>query len=370
VTVPVSFTVSTQAGAAPTAAADAVATDRDIPVTVPAPGVLANDRGVGPLTAQVVVPAVHGSVVIGSDGGLTYTPGSLYIGDDAFTYRTTDGLGRTSAPATVAVTVRDIPHVALSATAVQVAGAVDGSVQAPLQITNSGGGTLLVSVVDAGSGGSPGSLGALGRLAPKTSIFSSSALFCYDGQGYWTYLIGRDDLIRIDATTGAELERMPHGIQDDGLLANFTYGVGIAWTGSRVVVVDRGIFGANPSGAGGQVLVTRPRIRFYDPVTRTQTGTIEVPIPLFGNAAVTTGLAYDPAGFLWCAAGPGGTFRIAVASGAVTAGPALANTDLGQLEWYDGSLWAKDRATIKRFNPSTAHTPGVSLKSMGQYRIR
>ncbi len=88
-----------------TAAGDAYATAFQVPITVPAPGVLANDSGCGanPAAAGPEQPVSHGVLVLRLDGGFTYTPASGYFGTDSFTYRV---LGtELSNPATVVITV-------------------------------------------------------------------------------------------------------------------------------------------------------------------------------------------------------------------------------------------------------------------------
>lgn len=71
--------------------------------TVPAKGVLANDRGTG-LTASDASTPSHGSVTLHADGSFTYTPTGSYSGPDSWTYTVTDAGGHT-ATGTVAMTV-------------------------------------------------------------------------------------------------------------------------------------------------------------------------------------------------------------------------------------------------------------------------
>lgn len=68
--------------------------------------VLANDTDVDgdPLTVASVTAGAFGSVAVGSDGRVTYTPDADVAGEDAFEYTASDGSGGT-ATATVAVTV-------------------------------------------------------------------------------------------------------------------------------------------------------------------------------------------------------------------------------------------------------------------------
>ena len=71
-----------------------------------APGVLANDTDVegDELTARLVTPPGHGSVLLAADGAYLYVPAPGFSGTDRFSYRATDA-GAASAPATVTITV-------------------------------------------------------------------------------------------------------------------------------------------------------------------------------------------------------------------------------------------------------------------------
>lgn len=76
-------------------------------LTVAAPGVLAND--VDPegdtLAAILVSGPSHGTLTLGADGAFEYTPDDGFVGNDSFTYRTTDGL-ENSGLATVTIQVQ------------------------------------------------------------------------------------------------------------------------------------------------------------------------------------------------------------------------------------------------------------------------
>jgi len=75
------------------------------PLTVAAPGVLANDSGgSGPLSAVLVTSTMHGSLTLNSNGGFTYTATAGFTGVDSFTYQATDGLTN-SADTTVTISV-------------------------------------------------------------------------------------------------------------------------------------------------------------------------------------------------------------------------------------------------------------------------
>jgi hypothetical protein len=82
--------------AAPVTAADAYNTPVGTPLSVPAEtGVLANDSdpNLSTLTASVPSSATAngGTVSMSPDGSFTYTPPTLFIGNDSFTYTASDG---------------------------------------------------------------------------------------------------------------------------------------------------------------------------------------------------------------------------------------------------------------------------------------
>ncbi|UCD37354.1 MAG: tandem-95 repeat protein [Fidelibacterota bacterium] len=91
---------------APVAQDDAYSGSEDTPLTVDAPGVLANDTDVDgdPLTATLVDGPAEGSLTLNADGSFTYTPASGYNGTATFTYQASDG-DLASNTATVSITV-------------------------------------------------------------------------------------------------------------------------------------------------------------------------------------------------------------------------------------------------------------------------
>ena len=94
---------------APVAVNDAYSTHEDTPLTVPAPGVLANDTDTegDPLTAIKVSDPAHGVVTLNADGSFTYTPTANYSGADSFTYRANDGAANSNT-VTVSLTVHAV----------------------------------------------------------------------------------------------------------------------------------------------------------------------------------------------------------------------------------------------------------------------
>ncbi len=105
----------TPANLSPVADDDAYFTSQDTPLTVAAPGVLANDSDpdADTLAATVDTPPAYGTLTLDSDGALAYTPGAGFHGTDTFTYIASDGRGGTDT-ATVTIFVFESsspPHV-------------------------------------------------------------------------------------------------------------------------------------------------------------------------------------------------------------------------------------------------------------------
>lgn len=82
-------------GPSPQANDDSYVTLFDTPLTIPAPGLLANDdeRGGGSLTATLEQDPDNGVVVLNADGSFTYTPNSGFTGTDIFRYRANNANG-------------------------------------------------------------------------------------------------------------------------------------------------------------------------------------------------------------------------------------------------------------------------------------
>jgi VCBS repeat-containing protein len=93
----------------PTAANDGYSTDEDTPLSIAAPGVLANDTDTDSdaLTVTASSAAANGTVTMNADGAFTYTPNPNFNGTDSFTYTVSDGGGETGT-ATVSLTVNPV----------------------------------------------------------------------------------------------------------------------------------------------------------------------------------------------------------------------------------------------------------------------
>lgn len=252
---------------APVSVADAYSTARDTALTVPAPGLIANDTDVDAgqtLIPRVVTPAANGTVAMQGGGAFTYTPATNFTGSDSFSYRVNDGVADGNVvTVTITVTSTNQPPAAVNdsystsqGTAVTIAApGVLGNDTDPDE-----GGTLTATIVQA----PPSSAGTLTLNANGSFTFtpaddytgttsftyrardnanadsnvatvnievrsaSSSGQVCYDGGGSfpqvratlsWTTAANGDVTIRTAVTRN---------------YADNTYGINkIGWPGSR-----------------------------------------------------------------------------------------------------------------------------------------
>ena len=90
----------------PTTTADAYSTAMNTTLTLPAPGVLANDNsnGGGALSAQLARTVSDGTLTLNANGGFTFTPPAAFTGTTSFTYRALNAAGAGN-EATVTITV-------------------------------------------------------------------------------------------------------------------------------------------------------------------------------------------------------------------------------------------------------------------------
>ncbi|MBA4365371.1 MAG: hypothetical protein C0398_05120 [Coprothermobacter sp.] len=103
------FTITvTPVNDAPQGVADSYGTLEDTVLSVPAPGVLANDADIDGPSIQAIFGSgpSHGSVSLSSDGSFRYTPVRNYNGSDSFRYSVWDGARQSS---TVAVSLTITP---------------------------------------------------------------------------------------------------------------------------------------------------------------------------------------------------------------------------------------------------------------------
>ncbi len=96
-------------GTVPVAAHDSYSTDEDTTLSVPAPGVLANDTDADgdTLTTKLLTDVANGTLTLAPDGRFDYTPDPDFHGTDHFVYVANDGY-YDSNTATVAITVNPV----------------------------------------------------------------------------------------------------------------------------------------------------------------------------------------------------------------------------------------------------------------------
>src|SRR5829696_5665145 len=175
---PATVTITvTGANDAPSAADDAYSTNEDTPLTVPAPGVLANDTDPdsSTLTAAVVTGPGHGILTLNANGAFTYTPAANYTGPDTFTYRASDG-SLTSDPATVTITVtpvNDAPTLAVAPGGT--CGSNDRSGTITLTVADVDSGTLTLSATSSNTTLVPNGNVVFGGGSPRTMTATTVA---------------------------------------------------------------------------------------------------------------------------------------------------------------------------------------------------
>ena len=145
------------AGLLVTANPDSYAAHHDRSLVVAAPGLLANDSGVGLTAAKATNPG-HGTVTVNANGGFTYVPSPGYLGADSFTYQARVlNLGiLVTDTATVTLSVTNAAPVAVADTYAARTG-VQLDVPAPGVLgndTDADGDRLTASLVDGGGSGS------------------------------------------------------------------------------------------------------------------------------------------------------------------------------------------------------------------------
>jgi VCBS repeat-containing protein len=135
----------------PVAVADSYSTNEDTPLTVAAPGVLANDTDADgdPLTAVLVAGPSHAApsgFTLNSNGSFSYTPASNYNGSDSFTYKDSDGK-TTGNTVTVSLTINAVNDAPVN----NLPAAQSLNQDTSLVLSSGNSNQLSVSDVDAGS---------------------------------------------------------------------------------------------------------------------------------------------------------------------------------------------------------------------------
>jgi len=173
----------------PVAVDDYYSTDEDIPLVVSAPGVLSNDSDADsdPLTIPSGTAPGHGTLVLLTSGGFTYTPDPNFNGPDSFTYNISDGNGGTDT-ATVYITVDPVndPPVA-DAQAVS----TDEDTAKAITLTGSDGDPEVAQTLTFAIDTSP-SHGALSGFDSSTGAVTYTPDLNYNGPDSFTFTVTDD----------------------------------------------------------------------------------------------------------------------------------------------------------------------------------
>jgi len=100
---------------APVANDDYYTTEEDNTISVPEPGILANDTDLenDPLSATLISDVTHGDLTFYTNGSFIYSPDDDYVGTDSFTYRAFDGVAVSNlATAHITISASNDPPVA------------------------------------------------------------------------------------------------------------------------------------------------------------------------------------------------------------------------------------------------------------------
>ncbi|HEU4889876.1 MAG TPA: Ig-like domain-containing protein [Thermoanaerobaculia bacterium] len=182
---------------APEPGNDSFATGHDSLLTVPPPGVLANDTtnnaaivsyGVNgseqTLLGTSTATSQGGSVNLAANGGFTYTPAGNFIGSDAFRYVLTNSGG--SASAQVSVTVTPPAPIAVNDSQATTQG-TQLNVSAPGVLENDDLNGAVIASYGASSGSEQTTLGAATATAAGGTVrLNADGSFRYDPSGTFT----------------------------------------------------------------------------------------------------------------------------------------------------------------------------------------
>jgi VCBS repeat-containing protein len=206
----------------PVAADDTYATDEDTPLTVTAPGVLANDTDVDSASLAAIWSSgpANGTLALNGDGSFTYSPDADFAGSDSFTYQADDGAaGSNTATVTITVSpVNDSPQAANDSAATTVDTPVSVDVLANDSDVDS---ALAVSGVTQGSNGT---------VVNNTADVTYTPNAGWSGTDTFTYTVSDGSLtatasvtITVNAVPDAPLSAAGMGLQPGSLDVRGTF---------------------------------------------------------------------------------------------------------------------------------------------------
>ncbi len=335
----------------PTAADDVFTASYNTPLTVPAPGVLANDvaNSTAPMTAVLKAGAVGGHVLLKRDGSFTYTPWVSTSGTDSFEYWATTVVG-VATPATVRITVTPPPGVPPVAVDDRYTVGANGSItiDASLLMAND---DIRSSFPTAIEFVSPPSHGAF-----AASVYTPAPGF--SGTDTFTYRLR--NVIGASAPAAVTLTVLPAGVPvpvaDFRVVAMSGNAVTFSWTpptsgpAATGYRLDGGIaagttLGTIPLGAAPRATVTLPTGSFYvrartlagaqmSPSSNEVPVHVNVPVPPSPPTNLIGGATWNSLNLAWLPGFAGGppTGAVLEVSGAAAAVIPLGNVDTYALD--------------------------------------
>jgi hypothetical protein len=248
----------------PVANDDTAATGSGIPVTIPA---LANDfDSDGDLTAAnttVTVQPTNGTVTVGANGDLFYTPDSTFIGTDTLTYQIQDNDGLTD---TAVVTITVTEQAPTSQPPVAVNDQATTPANSPVTVN------VLVNDTDPDDDINPASLAVITQPTNGTAIVNDQDRVIYTpntdyvGPDTFTYQISDSEGSTATATVSITVEENPVPEANDDTVA-------ITQNDTTVIdILTNDTSPASPLDVTSVTIITQPANGF---VTVNPDGTIE-----------------------------------------------------------------------------------------------
>ncbi|WP_291987644.1 Ig-like domain-containing protein [Luteitalea sp.] len=267
-------TVSIAVGAtAPTTVADSYTTPFNTPLSISAPGVLANDNtnGGGAMTASLQSNVAHGTLVLNANGSFTYTPATGYAGADSFTYRAVNGVGNGNAVTVSLMVNAAVPTTVAEAYSTAFNTALTVAAPGVLANDSANGGASLTAVLQSNV--------AHGTLALNANgSFTYTPATGYSGADSFTYravnTVGPGNTVTVSLTVDPAPPvgpQPPSNFRITGISGNT---VSMAWTlptsGPDVIALQLeggptpgSVIGALPLGATPAVTVALPTGSFF-----------------------------------------------------------------------------------------------------------
>jgi len=256
----------------PVAQPDVYTTPRNTPLTVPAPGVMANDLDPDEgdtLTAVLDSQPANGSVVLQGDGSFIYTPETGFTGTDTFTYHVHDGTAESNVTTvTITVTAVNSPPIAVDDSAATT-GTTPVSIDVLVNDSDPDGDVITVTEHTQPSNGS---------VTLTGGIFVYTANSGFTGIDTFVYTIadssGATDTATVTITVSEVCQATGSAVAMVRRSATF-HGGGVVDGSVQVMTAANVVFNAQTQVNGDLLIVGTPTVDEYPPVmyAGTQDGT-------------------------------------------------------------------------------------------------